>query len=76
MSRSYDTGQKAAILEAHEAGVDPDCHGSYKTTRKAVATHITVGFMGAEHRTAVSSQLFHSTFTAVIEELLQVFLLH
>lgn len=64
------------ILESHEVGVDTDCHGSYKTALKVVATRITVCFKGVWHSTAVFSQLFHSAFTAVIEELLQVFLLH
>lgn len=77
MSCSQDIGQKkATLLEPHGAGVDFDCHGSYKTTHNTVATRITVCFMGTQHILVVSSQLFHSTFTAVIEELLQVFLLH
>lgn len=64
----------ATLLESHEELI---LIAMAVTKRiKGVATRITVCFMGTRHSSVVSSQLFHSTFTAVFEELLQVFLLH
>lgn len=65
----------ATLLESHEEELILIAMAVTKRI-KGVATRITVCFMGARHSSVVSSQLFHSTFTAVFEELLQVFLLH